>query len=123
MFEGGRVSLPLCALVGLPELSYDASLLAKHLKAVQRLLQNHERYTVVLADTIPAELTIAAGEDAGAMMICPLPALFSMEEQNLSAAFIEYLARAAARSTKRKTAAALAAYINALPKPAQDWNP
>ena len=123
VFEGGRVSLPLCALVGLPELSYDASLLAKHLKAVQRLLQNHEQYTVVLADTIPAELTIAAGEDAGAMMICPLPALFSMEEQNLSAAFIEYLARAAARSTKRKTAAALAAYINALPKPAQDWNP
>ena len=33
------------------------------------------------------------------------------------------VARAAARSTKRKTAAALAAYINALPKPAQDWNP
>ena len=122
VFESGGVPLPLCALLGQPELSYDAALLARHLRAVQRLMKNYEQYTVLLTDAIPAGLTIAAGEDAGAMMACPLPALFSMEEQNISAAFIEYLARTAARCSKRKSAAALTGYIKALPKPAQDWD-
>ena len=116
VFQSGRVAHPMWPLLGLQELSYDAKLLARHLSAVLKLMEKHENYRVVLSEQISAELMVLAVENAGAMLLCPLPAVFSMEEQNISTAMFEYLSRVAAQNGKRKTSAVLTEYIKALRK-------
>ena len=116
VFQSGRAALQMWSLLGLPELSYDAKLLARHLNTVLKLMEKHENYRVVLCEQISPELMVLSVENTGAMLLCPLPAVFSMEEQNISTAMLEYLSRVAARNGKRKTSAVLAEYIKTLRK-------
>lgn len=112
--KDGRASLPMWPLLGLGELSYDAKQLKRHLAAVLKLLEKYENYTVLLSDTISPELMVMASEHTGALLLCPLPAVFSIGEQNLSTAMLEYLSRLAERARRQKNISALKAYINRL---------
>jgi len=108
------VSLPMWPLLGLPSFSYDARLLKEHLRSIIALSEKYANYRVILSETISPELMIMAAENTGAVLLGPLPVLFSMEEQNISTALLEYLSRIAADTTRQKSASALEAYIKQL---------
>lgn len=114
--EIGSPALPLWQILGFPKLAYREELLEKHLSAALRLMERYENYRVVLMDEIAPELMVMASESAGAMLLCPLPAVFSMEEQNITSALLEYLQRLAERKRRRSDAHSLAEYIRALRK-------
>ena len=109
-------ALPLWQLLGFPKLVYREDWLEKHLSAALRLMERYETYRVVLTEEIAPELMVMVSESAGAMLLCPLPAVFSMEEQNITSAVLEYLQRLAERKRRRSGAYALTEYIRALRK-------
>ena len=112
----GSPALPLWQILGFPELVYREELLEKHLSAALRLMERYENYRVALTDEIAPELMVMASESAGTMLLCPLPAVFSMEEQNITSTLLEYLQRLAERKRRRSDAHSLAEYIRALRK-------
>ena len=112
----GSPTLPLWRLLGLPEFKYDAAQLADHLSAVLRLMERYENYRVILTDEIAPELMVLASENAGSLLLCPLPAVFGMEEQNISQALLEYLRRIAEGKRRKDDASALTEYIRVLRK-------
>ena len=70
-----------------------ASELKSHLKNVIRLLRREPGYHVILSDSVPAGITLAAKEDSAAILSTSYaPSFcFEIEERNMIAAFREYL--------------------------------
>lgn len=110
----GHPELPVWQLLGLPGLVYDAELLSAHLAAVQAVAERYDTYRVLISREIPPELMLLASENAGTLLLCPLPAVFSMEEQTVSAALREYLQRAAGKTDQKNDAELLTKYIRTL---------
>lgn len=114
VLQSEGAALPMWPLLGMPRLAYDAGLLAEHLSAVLKCAEKYENYRVVLSDRISGELMVLASDNVGSMLLCPLPAVFSMEEQNISTAMFEYLVRVSQQEGKRGATAALSKYVSAL---------
>ncbi len=109
-----NVSLPLWPLLKHPDFTYNSSQLAMHLNAEVELMEQYSNYRVIISDAIDPSLMIMASDNNGAALTCPLPAVFVMEEENISSALREYLQRQV-ESTKRKNdIPAMQKYIRSL---------
>ncbi len=109
---------------GKPELPrYTATSLYLHFQNLIRLLEEQENYRVVLSEQIPENVLLYAKEGCGAMLVCTVPKAlaFYVDEENMTAALLNYLGNAANSSSgesQEETLQKLRAYAEMLTRQA-----
>jgi len=101
----GKVHIPLCDYLGMPNLRYTPCELKDHLLAVKALLKERSNYRVIVTDSIPRGTLIYAKQDYGcivARLVRPVTVFFT-SEPHTSALLWAYLDRFAALGQSRES--------------------
>lgn len=115
--RSGTVRVPVCGLFSEPELCYTAEEFINHLEHVMALLRGNKGYNVLLSERISEKLIIFSKEDTGTIVArsAPPTTVFGISEQNMTAAFWEFLNRLTSPiSSKDSVLCQLSAYLKQL---------
>lgn len=119
--KAGKVSVPMCDLFGQPGLCYTADEFCAHLESAAEFLRREEGYRIVLSDSVSKNILLFAKEDTGTIFArsAAPTTVFGISEQNMTAAFWEFLWRLAAGDCGReKTIRSLEEYLKRAGEPA-----
>lgn len=100
----GTVSVPMCDMFSQPMLCYTVEEFKEHLKNTLRLLDTVPGYNLILTEKAMDDTMIYVKEDTGAIMSRSMPptTVFGISEQNMTAAFWEYLQRLSGKGISKE---------------------